>query len=1025
MTKEMERNEDCIEEKDLVYLISTPEKRGAVLSVSSVGARKRYQVFIDGAVKTFYAGQIARVDDSNEYEWTPINKFRSILTAYQLNNPSMHDLYSLNSARIDFVPYQFRPALKLIHADEPRILIADSVGVGKTIEAGLIIKELAARKDLKNILIICPKPLVTERKWELEMKRFDEQFYPVDGATLRQIILDTECDGRWPSRYSRIIIPYSILDSTIYEGKGRKTSTGFGLKNLNPAPHFDLVIVDEAHHIRNGSMQKEKAFAYKSTRYFCDHADAVVMLTATPLQTSDRDLFTLLNVLRPDVVIDESTFSTMMEPNEYISEAVHVIRSAGEHWQQKTINTLKSIEDTSWGDKVISRHPNYQAVISTLKKPNLSRSERVKLISRTESLHSFDTMINRTRRRDIQDFCIRRSHTLETRFTDYQRNLHDAVQKFEAEVLSILHSESSILFMMTTLRRQTASCIFGLAPFLEDIIHRRLGQINEYVDLFMDDLSDGACNKFVKMAEEIMDLANNLPTEDPKFDSVLEIIKQKQEQGNNKIILFSTFRHTLNYLKRKLNQEGLRVAQIDGSVEDFQRLEYRRRFELHKADREAIDILLFTEVGSEGLDYQFCDMLINYDLPWNPMRIEQRIGRIDRRGQQSDVVNIYNVITADTVDADIYHRCLNRIGIFERSLGECEAIIGEMASKIERIIVNDELTQDEREIKLEQMADNEVRRIQELNNLEEAQKELFGFDLSNMNMTTELEQATNDWLSAPLVQKLIENYLDERLEEGNHVMGDDKIKRLRLNAGSRQKLLEDFRNLEVVSDSSSVGWERFLKGGKATHEITFEAEAAEANENIFFITSMHPLSRQAAKYYATDQVARICMTCDYDQIAPGEYPFSLYAWKYTGLKNNFELICISEEDDLSQNLLEIILGDCRDLKTVSDADYKEAWDHLEESHIKKWEQSKNRYLQEVSATSTFRLESLKDSFERKRTRLEKQIDEAQDEGIKRMRTSELATIERRYSSKVEEIRDLAGRADVHTSLLANGIIKVK
>ena len=94
----------------------------------------------------------------------------------------------MNSARIDFVPYQFRPALKLIHADEPRILIADSVGVGKTIEAGLIIKELQARNELENIMIICPKPLVTERKWETEMKRFDEDFIPLTGPELRQVI---------------------------------------------------------------------------------------------------------------------------------------------------------------------------------------------------------------------------------------------------------------------------------------------------------------------------------------------------------------------------------------------------------------------------------------------------------------------------------------------------------------------------------------------------------------------------------------------------------------------------------------------------------------------------------------------------------------------------------------------------------------------------------------------------------------------------------------------------------------------
>ena len=164
----------------------------------------------------------------------------------------------------------------------------------------------------------------------------------------------------------------------------------------------------------------------------------------------------------------------------------------------------------------------------------------------------------------------------------------------------------------------------------------------------------------------------------------------------------------------------------------------KSRFELSRENEYAIDILLFTEVGSEGLDYQFCDMMINYDLPWNPMKIEQRIGRIDRRGQLSDVVNIYNIITEGTVDADIYHRCLMRIGVFERSIGDCEEILGQIASGIDYIVYDTNLTDEERNIKLEQMADNEVRKMQELNRLEEEEKELFGFDLTELTTSHEI-----------------------------------------------------------------------------------------------------------------------------------------------------------------------------------------------------------------------------------------------------------------------------------------------
>lgn len=348
-----------IKEKDTVYLVGDPKTKGMVFSVQNIGNTTKYEVFVDGGLRTFYTGQIAPVVEKVHYNWIDINTFQSYLSAYEINNPSAGNLYSLNSARIDFVPYQFRPALKMIKADEPRILIADSVGVGKTIEAGLIIKELEARSELDNVVVICPKPLVSEKKWEEEMKKFDEDFTPLTGGTLRQIISDTNRDEVWPARYNKVIIPYSIMDSRIYEGDDGRHRQSVGLMDLDPAPHFDLVIIDEAHHIRNGSLDKEKAYAYKCTKYFCDHADAVVMLTATPLQTGDDDLFTLLNVLRPDIVMDKATFNLMSKPNEFISQASHIVRGAAEGWQENAIETLKAVTTTQWGENVIAPNPLY------------------------------------------------------------------------------------------------------------------------------------------------------------------------------------------------------------------------------------------------------------------------------------------------------------------------------------------------------------------------------------------------------------------------------------------------------------------------------------------------------------------------------------------------------------------------------------------------------------------------------------------------------------------------------------------
>jgi hypothetical protein len=133
---------------------------------------------------------------------------------------------------VQFVPYQYRPVLKLIRADRPRLLIADEVGVGKTIEAGLIIKELRARMDISSVLVICPKALVAERKWFKEMKRFDEHFTELNGASLRHCLQETDLEGEWPEQHSKAILPFSLFDSDLLLGS---PATRGKRKLLSPA----------------------------------------------------------------------------------------------------------------------------------------------------------------------------------------------------------------------------------------------------------------------------------------------------------------------------------------------------------------------------------------------------------------------------------------------------------------------------------------------------------------------------------------------------------------------------------------------------------------------------------------------------------------------------------------------------------------------------------------------------------------------------------------------------------------------
>src|SRR6266487_6477063 len=331
------QNEYIFQVGEIVSIRAEPTA-GAVIEVLPGEPEYRYRLFINGTSSLYYASQLQPSPIKNvSAELLPLSEFQARLTALQIRQPSLSNLYSLHTARINFVPYQFRPVLRFIRSDRPRLLIADEVGVGKTIEAGLILRELQARRDVHSVLIICPKPLVVEGKWQLEMKRFDEDFAHLDGPTLRHCIRETDLDGTWPEQYAKAILPFSLFDQALLVGSGSmKNKPGMlGLFDLNPPPHFDLVIVDEAHHLRNTSTA-----IHQGVSYFCEQAEAVLFLTATPIQMGTNDLFVLLNLLRPDLILDKNSFDHMAEPNRLINQAVEAARANGLGWQRQALEAL-------------------------------------------------------------------------------------------------------------------------------------------------------------------------------------------------------------------------------------------------------------------------------------------------------------------------------------------------------------------------------------------------------------------------------------------------------------------------------------------------------------------------------------------------------------------------------------------------------------------------------------------------------------------------------------------------------------
>ena len=1002
----------------IVCLASDPSIRGAIVEVLPGTPEDRIKIFVDGSIQTYYASQLQADDQGDGVSSLSSDQFHAYLTALQIRYPGLSTLYSLNAARVDFIPYQFRPVLKFIRSDRPRLLIADGVGVGKTIEAGLILRELQARREIQSVLIICPRPLVTERKWEKEMRRFDQRFTHLDGRTLRYCISEMDLEGEWPERHQKAILPYSLFDEALLYGRKRTK----GLLDLDPPPQFDLVIVDEAHHIRN-----QHTYAHQAVRFFCDHAEAAVFLTATPIQLGDHDLFVLLNVLRPDFVLDEESFQHIAAPNPFINEAVHHARTQVSGWTAQAAQALDQAAATPWGQTMLRANPEFNRIKNQLTEGRVAADDRIQLITDLESLHTFSGIINRTRRRDIDAFTIRKPETVNVAFTASQQQLHDELLRVQADIFRHLHGDINVKFMMTTIRRQAASCLYGLAPFLKDILHRHLNELEwEEADDMGPGPSDEAIDLIQEQIQTILEKARGLDPRDPKLEALRKIIHDKQHLSNNKVMLFSSFRHTLSYLYEHLKADGIRVGMVHGGTPDEERIALRSRFEQPREDGDTLDVLLFSEIGCEGLDYQFCDCMVNYDLPWNPMRVEQRIGRIDRNGQQSETVAIFNLITPGTVDADIYERCLVRIGVFENALGGSEEILGEISKEIKNIAENYALNEEERRTKLQQLADNEIRLVQEQEKLEQQQMELFGIRLPEDQIKKEVEEASSFWLSPASIQRLVAIYLNGICgEEREFILGEKALKTLRLSQEARTALLRDFQQLPRRTAPDYRAWEKWLKGGEQHLSVTFEAACATQHPNAAFITPLHPLVKQAARSLETKQRVITTLKVQSREVPTGRYEFAVYQWRFHGIREDLVLTPIASSEAVTPHLGRL-LENAIDTSTADPVDSGSAvWDALDAQHHTLWSQAKEEHRQRTRELVAYRKESLSKSHQSRMALLAEQLAQTSDEKLQRMRQSQIAAAEADYTRRIQELETAMEKADIIAEPVAYGVIELQ
>jgi len=458
--------------------------------------------------------------------------------------------------------YQIESVRRVLKQFQGRVLLADEVGLGKTIEACMALKEYIVRGMVKSCLILAPASLVNQWRDELRSK------FQLTFATSYEYDAPAWC-----------ALPFVIASLQ----SARRSEVASAVQQQ----HFDLVIVDEAHHLKNRTSKNWMLVNGLQARY-------LFLISATPLQNNLIELYNLLLLLKPGLFKSESDFRKRYNlgtgkrvPRNNLQELQQLMREV-------MIRNTRSLVDI----KLPPRHA------ATIKVP-LTPAE------------------------------------------------HAAYQALSAAVAD-LHAEGHSL-LGRTLLQLAGSCGSAVAHGLERAAVRA-AQRGTGAD-------PGGTTDFVALREQFVNLGYS-----SKIRAFIELVRKNPHE---KVLVFVQYRETMTGLCSALQDEGANFCVFDGSLTAAQKDAAIRAFETD------VQLMLCTESGGEGRNLQFCNTLVNFDIPWNPQVIEQRIGRIHRFGQQRDVF-VFNLAAQGTVEDHILGILDEKLNMFELVVGEMQSILGEL-----------------------------------------------------------------------------------------------------------------------------------------------------------------------------------------------------------------------------------------------------------------------------------------------------------------------------------------------------------
>jgi SNF2 family DNA or RNA helicase len=496
------------------------------------------------------------VEAQNEFQsalLSPLKEIKLLIDYTHLTIQSGFDeLLCLNAIHnVERYWYQIETVKKVLKYFRGRVLLCDEVGLGKTIEAGMVIKEYLMRNMVRNVLILTPSALVSQWKEEMETK------FGIEFMTTDDVEASEDPEKFWSGKY---------LIASLNLAKSKKNMP------IVTRHFYDLVVVDEAHHLRNRATQAWKLINQIQKRF-------ILLLSATPLQNNLIELFNLITLLKPGQFKTEKLFR-----QEYLMKG-------------------------------------------NLRKP--SNRDKMRELLR-------DVMIRNTR--SIIDLKLPRrfATTLRIEPTETEKKIYQGLNNY-------LRKDGLNRLTLNLLLREAGSSPFALKKSL-------LQMPGE----------DGEKQRIIELVDSLEEVS--------KGKALLDLVRKNSE---DKKVIFTQYVKSLEYITDLFRRNGIRHVIFKGALTAREKNAAIEQF------RDEAPVLVSTESGGEGRNLQFCNTLINFDLPWNPMRIEQRIGRLHRIGQTRDVF-VFNLSVKETLEDYVIDLLDNKINMFEMVIGEIEPILGHL-----------------------------------------------------------------------------------------------------------------------------------------------------------------------------------------------------------------------------------------------------------------------------------------------------------------------------------------------------------